>query len=156
MKYRYESTILAKYIAAYFNSKRADINMTKIQKLTYIAYGMFLAVKNEPLINEHPQAWPYGPVFPSTRNALLKFDLNSISLNDSDLRELSADREVKSLIDLIYNTFGGWTAVALTSWSHKEGSPWEATVSTPDFKWGNRINDEHIKSYFCKIIISNG
>jgi uncharacterized phage-associated protein len=148
----YQSVLLARYIAAYFNDKRADVNMTKIQKLTYIAYGIYLAVTGERLIDEHPQAWPYGPVFPTTRNNLLKIDLNSIRLDDPDLQEILGDKEVCSLIDLVYGTFGKWTAVSLSEWSHKEGSPWERTVSTAGFKWGGRIKDEYIKSYFEKII----
>ncbi|MDR1054371.1 MAG: hypothetical protein LBL90_00730 [Prevotellaceae bacterium] len=48
--------------------------------------------------------------------------------------------------------FGKWTASALSEWSHKEGSPWEKTVSTEEFKWGDKIEDGYIKSYFTKII----
>ncbi|MDR1938642.1 MAG: DUF4065 domain-containing protein [Tannerellaceae bacterium] len=152
---KYKSTILAKYIAAYFNDKREDINMTKIQKLTYIAYGVFLAVKDERLIDEHPQAWPYGPVFPTTRNKLLKLDLNSVSLNDEDLSEIKNDEGVVELINLVYKTFGGWTASRLSAWSHREGSPWESTVYTPDgVVYGGVIKDDIIRSYFRKIIIS--
>ena len=151
--YRYTSTVVAKYIAAYLNNKRADINITKIQKLTYIMYGTWLAVKNERLTDECPQAWPYGPVFPTTRNKLLKIDINSISLSDSDLNEISKDEDINTLMDLIYNTFGKWSASVLSEWSHKEGSPWEKAVSNKNFKWGGAINDEDIKSYFKKIII---
>lgn len=149
----YKSTILAKYIAAYLNERRVDINMTKIQKLTYIVYGTWLAAKNERLIDEHPQAWPYGPVFPTTRNQLLKIDLNAISLSDQDLNEISKDSEVNLLMDSVYKTFGNWSASMLSEWSHKDGSPWEKTVSTERFKWGDVINDDDIKSYFKKIII---
>jgi uncharacterized phage-associated protein len=151
---RYDSTILAKYITAYFNDKRIDINMTKIQKLMYIAYGIFLAVKGERLVDEHPQAWPYGPVFPTTRRDLLKSDLNAISLHDDELKGIAADETVCSLIGLVYDTFGNWTASQLSEWSHKEGSPWEKTVSGPGFKWGNCIKDDYIESYFKKIIVS--
>jgi len=152
-EYKYTSTILAKYIAAYLNDKRLDINMTKIQKLTYIAYGTWLAVKNERLVDEHPQAWPYGPVFPTTRNRLLKIDLNGISLSDIELNEIANDKEVVLLMNSIYKTFGNWSASLLSQWSHKEGSPWEKTVSTENFKWGDTIKDDNIKSYFKKIII---
>jgi uncharacterized phage-associated protein len=149
---QYQSTILAKYIAAYLNEKHVDINMTKIQKLTYIAYGVYLAATGDRLIDEHPQAWPYGPVFPTTRRNLLRVDLNSICLDDPDLQEISTDKEACSLVALVYNTFGKWTAFALSEWSHKEGSPWEKTVSTQGFKWGGKIKDEYIKSYFDKIL----
>jgi uncharacterized phage-associated protein len=150
---QYRSTILAKYIAAYLNDKHVDINMTKIQKLTYIAYGTYLAIKGERLIDEYPQAWPYGPVFPTTRNHLLKLDLNKISLSEPDLSEISKNEEVSALIDLVNRKFGNWSAGMLSEWSHKDGSPWEATVSTPGFKWGDRINDDIIESYFKKKII---
>jgi uncharacterized phage-associated protein len=148
----YKSTILAKYIAAYFNEKAVDINITKIQKLTYIAYGVYLAVKGERLVDEHPQAWPFGPVFPATRNKLVKMNLYDISMQDKDLQEIKEDREVKSLIKLVYNTFGEWSASQLTAWSHKDGSPWEMTVSKEGFKWGGRIDDGDIKSYFNRIV----
>ena len=151
----FSSTILSKYITAYFNAKRVDINMTKIQKLTYIFYGSWLAIKNQRLIDEHPQAWPYGPVFPTSRNKLLKVDLNTISLRDDELREISRDKEINSLMNLVYNTFGSWSASSLSAWSHKEGSPWEKTVSNEKFKWGDVINDDDIRSYFKKIIIIN-
>ncbi|MDR1543669.1 MAG: DUF4065 domain-containing protein [Prevotellaceae bacterium] len=126
--------------------------MTKIQKLTYIAYGIFLAVKERPIINERPQAWPYGPVFPTTRNKLLNLDLNSICLSDNDLKDISSDKDIVDLVELIYNNFN-WSAAKLSKWSHKEGSPWEATVSKQGFKWGDRIEDDRIKSYFKKLIV---
>jgi uncharacterized phage-associated protein len=42
------------------------MNMTKIQKLTYIAYGTYLTIKDERLTDEHPQAW-------SIPSCILKF-----------------------------------------------------------------------------------
>ena len=84
-EYKYNSVEVAKFIVATANNKHLSINMTKVQKLLYIAYGIFLAVKGYRLTNEHPQAWPYGPVFPTTRNKLLKIDLYSIATSDSDL-----------------------------------------------------------------------
>jgi uncharacterized phage-associated protein len=153
----YKSTVLAKYIAAYLNDKRVDLNMTKIQKLTYIAYGTCLAVTGNRLVDEHPRAWPYGPVFPTTRKRLLKVDLDAIRLTDEDLQEIAGDKEIHALITLVYNSFGKWPASALSEWSHKEGSPWQKTISSPGFKWNGEIDDEYIKSYFRKIVVtSNG
>ena len=43
--YKYMSTDLARYIVAYANDQRYNINMTKIQKLLYVTYGIYLAVK---------------------------------------------------------------------------------------------------------------
>ena len=148
----YKSTILAKYIAAYLNGKRVDMNITKLQKLTYIMYGTYLAATGERLIGEHPQAWPYGPVFPTTRKYLLKHNPYEMFMSDEDLNEISGDVDVALLMEKVFTAFGSWSATQLSDWSHKEGSPWEAAVSTPGFKWGDRIDDDSIRAYFGRFI----
>lgn len=153
--YRYNSVAVAKYIAAYANDHHITINITKIQKLLYVAYGVFLAVKGERLTNEHPQAWPYGPVFPTTRNKLLKVDLYSISKTDDDLRSMQSDEDLNALMNLIFGAFGSWSAGQLTNWSHGDGTPWQRTMSSEDFKWGDRIPDNYIRSYFQSILTKN-
>lgn len=152
-KFLYNSVSMAKYIIAYANENRYAMNMTKLQKLLYITYGTYMAVKNERLINEHPQAWPFGPVFPTTRNKLLKKDFDEIKMSDSDLVEISKDKDMPSLMKLVFSTFGSFTASTLTEWSHKPDSPWEKTTKKPLFVWGDVISDELIMSYFKNIII---
>lgn len=153
---KYNSVTVACYIVALANEKGLSINMTKLQKLLYIAYGTYLALKNARLTNEHPQAWPYGPVFPTTRNKLLKRDLSLISLLDSDLQKIKDDKDIKSLMDLVLNSFGNKTATTLTIWSHQSGSPWDRVSSQEGFTWGEIIPDEYIKEYFNSILIRNG
>ena len=148
----YDSTTMAKYIVATANERGTPINITKTQKLLYIAYGVFLAVKGERLTDEHPKAWPYGPVFPRTRNKLLRQDLYSINFNDKNLIGLKGDEEIKSLVGLVFDSFGEWTASQLTEWSHRDGTPWQRTVSSKAFDWGDTIPDEYIKPYFASII----
>lgn len=148
----YSSVLIARYIVAMAQDKGLPINMTKVQKLLYIAYGIYLAIKDERLIDEHPQAWPYGPVFPSTRNKLLKENFYDIRIDNPEFAELRINAELNSLLNLVFNNFGDWTASELSQWSHTDGSPWEKTVNQEDFSWGNIISDEDIKSYFSMII----
>jgi uncharacterized phage-associated protein len=151
--YQYKSEVVAHYIAAYANSRKIYINITKIQKLLYIAYGMCLAIYDKRLVNEHPQAWPYGPVFPTTRNKLLKVEvLSDIDINDPALAEIIRDKETNSLMEVIFSTFGKRTASFLSEWSHKPGSPWDQTCNLPDFRWGNIIPDAFIQPYFKSIL----
>ena len=143
------SVVLARYIASYANAHNIGINMTKLQKLLYISYGVYLAVKGERLTNEHPQAWPYGPVFPATRNKLLKINLEEIiDPNDNSITD-----EVKSCINLVFNSYGAYNASFLSAWSHKPNSPWDKTVSQVGFKWGNTIPDEYILPYFKNLLV---
>ena len=151
--YIYNSVDVAWAIIAYANSNKYYINMTKLQKLLYITYGTYLAVKGERLTDEHPQAWPYGPVFPTTRNKLLSVDFATIRSKDSRLCEINQDNEMQSLLGVVFRAFGKSNAASLSEWSHEIGSPWDKTVKQPDFKWGNRIPDDYIKEYFESIII---
>ena len=108
--YKYDSVTVANYIIAFANQNKFFINMTKLQKLLYIAYGVYLYVKNERLTNEHPQAWPYGPVFPTTRNKLIKKDFSEISLSDENLEKIARDSEMESLMKLVFGSYGSKTA----------------------------------------------
>jgi len=143
------SVVLAKYIAAYANANGFVINMTKLQKLLYITYGLYLAVKGKRLTNEHPQAWPYGPVFPTTRNRLLKVNLEDIK----DEHDETITDEIKSCVKLVFKTYGIYNGSYLSQWSHQFGSPWDQTVRTDGFTWGDRIPDEYIQEYFQNLII---
>ena len=150
-KYKYNSVVFAKYLIACANKRCIQINMTKLQKFLYIAYGLYLAVKDIRLLNEYPKAWPYGPVFPTTRNRLIKEDFTSIDIDDSAFDELKGDEEVKSLIELVFDSFGDYSASMLSEWSHKEESPWGDSVSRQGFKWGDVMDDDSIQNYFKKI-----
>lgn len=148
----YNSVLFAKYIIAWANDKGIPINMTKTQKLLYISYGVWLAVIGTRLLNEHPQAWPYGPVFPTTRNRLLRVDFYDIDINNEDFSQIKNDEQVSSLLRLVFKTFGSWTAGQLTAWSHADGSPWERTTESDGFKWGDPISDNDIQKYFKMIV----
>lgn len=142
--YAYNSVSLARYIVAYANAHGFGINITKVQKLLYIAYGTYLAVRGARLTDEHPQAWPFGPVFPTTRRKLLGIPLGDIRMAD----EAALGDEAKSLVALVFRSFGARTASYLTAWSHQPGSPWDFATKMDGFKWGDEIPDEYILPYF--------
>lgn len=151
--YKYDSLTVACFIVASANERKLSINMTKLQKLLYIAYGTYLAVTGTRLTNEHPQAWPYGPVFPTTRNRLLKKDLSSIRMDEECLEKINQDTEMRSLVNIVLSSFGNKSASTLSEWSHQSGSPWDRTVNKKGFNWGDRISDEYIQEYFNSIIV---
>ena len=150
--YRYNSVTVAFYIVAWANNHRVSINLTKTQKLLYIAYGANLILGNNRLCNEHPQAWPYGPVFPTTRNKLLKTDLGHVSMESPELKDVKDDSYLESLVKFVFDGFGTKTAGQLTAWSHAPNSPWDETTHLPGFKWGAEIPDAYIYEYFSGII----
>ena len=44
------------------------LTLIHLNKLPYIAHGFCLALTDQPLSNEEPEAWPHGPVFKSIFN----------------------------------------------------------------------------------------
>lgn len=154
--YKYRSTDVAMYLVTLVNEERIAINITKVQKLLYIIYGTYLRVYGKRLLNEHPQAWPYGPVFPTTRNALLKVeDLSALSekaIPPEELSRLKIDDELGKVVGFVLKTFGAWNAGQLSEWSHSNGSPWDKTRKRKSFKWGDEISDALILEYFESII----
>ncbi|WP_314942672.1 type II toxin-antitoxin system antitoxin SocA domain-containing protein [Porphyromonas endodontalis] len=149
----YRSTDVARYLVFLANERKITVNMTKVQKLLYITYGVFLRVYSKRLLNEHPQAWPYGPVFPTTRNNLLKQDFSLVPKESIEDREkIENDEKLNKVVDFVFKNFGSWNAGQLSEWSHSKGSPWDETRKTQGFKWGNVISDKLILEYFCSII----
>lgn len=149
--YKFNSVDVAKYIAGKANERNIVINITKIQKLLYIVYGIYLRVYKERLTDEHPQAWPYGPVFPTTRDKLVKTCLQSIKSSDTP-EYLRNDAKLNKTIDFTLDNFGIFNAGQLTEWSHRNGTPWFFTTKQDDFKWGNRISDDLIFDFFERLI----
>lgn len=150
--YRYDSIVVAFFIVAWANLHKFSINLTKTQKLLYIAYGANLVIGKNRLCGEHPQAWPYGPVFPATRTRLLKTDIPGITMDDPLLAKVKDDEYLKSIIQFVFKGFGDKTAGQLTAWSHRPNSAWDETTHMPNFRWGNEIPDAYIYEYFAQMI----
>lgn len=139
------SVDMARYIVEYGNRNRVSMNITKAQKLLYIVYGMFLAEKDARLFSEHPQCWPYGPVFPSTRKNLLR------ERSLSDIHDTTSNAELNGLIASVFDKYGAQSATWLSEWSHQKNSPWDKTTQKIGFIWGAQIDDEDIKEYFKQL-----
>ncbi len=152
--YEYDSIEVAFYIVAWANQHKVTINLTKTQKLLYIAYGAHLVLRNNRLCNEHPQAWPYGPVFPRTREALLGIDLYEVEMSHPHIAEVKDDEYLKNLTEFVFKGFGNYTASQLTVWSHSPNTPWDKTQDIDGFYWGMEMPDNYIRKYFSSIITS--
>lgn len=146
----YDSVKMGEYLASYATRKGYFINQTKLQKLLYILYGGYLTNFNESLLNEHPKAWPYGPVFPRVQKKFAKVggNLDYANIDSEEYADINADNNVRLLIDDVLKTFGQWTAQTLSIWSHKEGSPWAQALAANNMEYNAVISDDSIKEYF--------
>lgn len=130
------------------------LNKTQVNKILFCVYGVYLAKTGERLFeNEHPEAWIYGPVFPTVyRNIdvdkIIRFNEGEIKLFNSNQTALNIVREA---IDALYRK----SAATLTRWSHQKGSPWYKTIYilnkdriVGQHPWGKEIQDGLIRDYF--------
>lgn len=145
-----KNTALAYEIYSYAKRNDIFVNVTKMMKLTYICYGVFLVISNngKKPIDEQPQMWPYGPVFPKIREWWL---CGKRKPNEE------CSEQMRVIVSKVLEAFGMRTATALVSWSHEVGSPWDITRNKVGDKWGTIIEDSLIKDYFKKnIVVQNG
>jgi len=141
-KCTYSSIDIASYISYLCNKNKLSCNNTKIQKLLYITYGIYLAIYNRRLTDEQPKLWPYGPVFVNAFKEIKKIGCNNITNPDIEI-----SKEVKDIIEEVINKFGKFSAGALSDWSHEKNSPWDE-INKLGCKWNTPIPDSLIKNYF--------
>lgn len=139
-----DSVDVANAIRVFARKKNIDVNMTKIHKLLYISYGILLARKGVRLTVEHPQAWPFGPVFPRVHK--------KVSLDTPPKEDVKLPEDAENVLCEVLDVFGKFSAGKLSAWSHKADSPWDRTVKENNGKWGCKMNDSYISSYFEKFL----
>ena len=121
-----DSVKFAIYLNKTAKDKMYQINVTKIHKLLYICYGVYIAVAGNQLLNEKPKAWDYGPAFPrvhktqKSNNDSLDDLLHEIVLNDF----LRYDNVINPVLDV----FGSWSATELVNWTHKKNGAWHKKI----------------------------
>lgn len=148
-KQQYDSVIGAKLLLALAYQKDKVLNVTKVQKMLYIIYGYFLAKENYIIFTETPKAWPYGPVFPRTRN---KVDFGRVyKITDDDIQNIYENSEIVDVFDKVIDKYAKFTASQLSDWSHMEGGAWDRTTKQDGFDWNKEIPNEYIKDYFSNI-----
>lgn len=135
-------------IAFYFILKSKEegkpVSNLKLQKLVYLAHGIFIANHGESLLNEHVECWQYGPVIGVLYHRFKIYGMMDIPLDaiTHDLPEFQP--KVKEVLDFTWKITKDVGAIRLSNWTHKEGSPW-----TDAHNNGLPIvPNERIKDYF--------
>lgn len=144
-----DSIQLAKALRFIAKMDGRHLNMSQVQLLLYIAYGVYLAKRGSRIIPEQPQAWVFGPVFPRAYNRLRK--------DNGDGKEefvaLSKDRpDILSLLQHTFRRFGFRSAAAIGEPHTDSKSPWGLTCKANPEKWGATIDDELIGKWFGSML----
>lgn len=147
----FDSKDVMAYILTKCEKDNIFVNLTKLEKLLYCCYGAVLAKFGSRLTSEHPEAWPYGPVFPQT---FLAFHNGTIQAGNDNGFSKQCPPDWLVLINQVIKIFGRYRAGQLSEWSHKEGSPWYkasyggSILQTP-------LDDFDICQYFKENVFEN-
>jgi uncharacterized phage-associated protein len=120
----------ARQIANWFLERATEdgrsLSIMSLLKLTYIAHGWNLEIRNTPLFGNKIEAWRYGPVIPDVYNAFRSQGINPSS-------SVEAFPPPTELIDVnfleqIYKIYGQLPAFRLSELTHEPGGPWETAT----------------------------
>jgi uncharacterized phage-associated protein len=166
----YQTAAIANWFLDRAERADAQLDPMKLQKLIYFAHGWYLALAGKALIDEHPQAWEYGPVIPSIYQEFKSFGRGPIKdratviswgprASGQKLQDwMSAhfvtpridadDSEVEELLEQVWIVYGTRSAVQLSNMSHIEGGAWEKAFQSADGKRNVEIDDDLIAEEF--------
>lgn len=139
------------------------IEHMKLQKLVYCANGWWLAFHpQQPLVNEAPQVWKFGPVFPSLYKVLRVYGrapiktVQSRSPFDPPDTVDDNDADTHRLIDWVWSRYGHLSSFALSDMTHRKGTAWYRVASERNFvvPEGLGIPTEYISEEFRGIYAS--
>ena len=137
---------LARYIIHLLYKHNFEVSNTKVQKILYCYLGFGLAKKipKKEIIDELPQAWDRGPVFPKVFSMLKGYkNLRMFALDmEGELSKLENEIMKKTVILL-----GAFGAGHLSTWTHLPNSPWDIVYNLQNARYAI-IPLEIIKDYF--------
>ncbi len=157
----YSAKAVANEFLALAKEDGEELTPMQLQKLVYFAYGWYLAITGERLLNERVEAWQWGPVIPSLYSEFKKFGSEPITdmardMTSRPFRVRSGnplkDGQALMVIKRVWEIYGKYTAAQLSGMTHEPNSPWSRTPEK-DIK-GTDISDDLIADYFRKLAMN--
>ncbi len=140
-----DSSLLVEAIAHVARTAGTELSKSRTQLILYCLYGCALGA-DKRLHIEHPQMWKYGPVFPRAYKSA------KISQTD-DCRKsweklLDIDLELAATLRAKTHAMMNTATTDLEAVHMGPRSPYGKLLKRNPDKWGIRIPDEDIKSFF--------
>ncbi|MEQ1900259.1 MAG: Panacea domain-containing protein [Devosia sp.] len=143
-------------------AKRAELrgaipNQTWLQKLVHIANGWNLAVNDEPLVAQPPEAWDNGPVFRSIWNHVRDYGYNAgnglmgYAGSNKPFEAQLTDSE-RAVIDHVWSRYGGFTGRELSGMTHQPDTPWTKAYFTHG--QNARLSEDEIRDHYTKLALA--
>ncbi len=142
----YDVLSVADAILRIAKAKGKQLTPMQLVKLTYIAHGWSLAIRNVDLFRNRIEAWKYGPVIPDLYQATKQYGRSPIPLDlIGDDADFPVNPDDKRFLEEIFDAYGHLDGIRLSYLTHQAGTPWtEAYV--PDLN--AEISDASITEHY--------
>jgi len=143
--------VIANYLLEKSEASRKPLTNKALQKIVYYCQAWSLVIRDEKLFDEPIEAWIHGPAIPSLYRRYSRHSYNPIVEDvDKNLLNNLTDDE-KSLIDEVWDAYGGFDAGYLEALTHRE-EPWQkARTSLLPFESSDaEITTDSMKEFYGK------
>lgn len=135
------------------------LTIMQLLKLIYLSHGWSLAFDETPLVEQNPQAWQYGPVYPTVYRALNHSGGNPVTdrikdrLTGSQFYPNLTDYQ-RRVIDAVLKSYGKKHAFELSKITHQDGGPWQTTYDAKGAY--SEISLDEMKSHYKELAKARG
>lgn len=140
------------------------LNQSQLQGLIYIAHGRALALFDQPLTGDRPEAWDFGPVYRRLADALRPFGLDIVDREiltrevyrqwTGPTAQMPASAELDpGEMELIANVYRDFTSLGEARLFHctsANGSPWAEVFAGGEGEF-REIGHNLVKQQFMQL-----
>lgn len=121
----YDVLTVADAILKIAKSQGKSLTPMQLVKLTYIAHGWSLGLRNKDLFQNRIEAWQYGPVIPDLYHATKSYGRNPIPLSGiGDPKDIQIDPGDRAFLEQVFSKYGHLDGISLSYITHRAGTPW--------------------------------
>lgn len=156
----YRASAVANFFITRGVQDKSPVDPMKLQKLVYFGHGWYMAVTGEPLVNEHIEAWRYGPVTPSLYHEVKANGSGPIDFPIFETGDLGSeaprvtDPGALEVLERVWQVYGEVSSVRLSGMSHDPDGPWHSTWQNKAQNGALRgadIPNDEIRRYFGRL-----
>ena len=133
-----------------------SIDHLQLQKLVYFAHGWYLAIEDEPLLDELIEAWEHGPVVNSIYQQFKRFGSRPVHgrawyfdpTTDAIVYPYVSNSEARDVIRTVWDNYSKYDGLQLSAMTHTPDSPWSAARAEMGWAANAHISNERIADYF--------
>ena len=151
----HDASLIANTLIKIGVEKNKPLTPMQIIKLVYICHGFMLGLYHRPLINQEIKAWKYGPYVEELYESMKKYGSLHVT-KEINKRWFFAsknklDEYEQDLIEQVFSKYSDLSGIALSTLTHREGTPWDKVWNRMSKKKEETIPNDMIEDYYSSL-----